>query len=167
MTDTQALSQNTPATNARFTDEGNGLIGEMMAAQTFLDFNPTTGTIRAMFTGKKFVNVGTSDTPKYLGIDTEPNTLNVAFSDKLAQCYGVGLVDPVTGAALSNISIAGVELLYKAIYDTEFNANAQAIAAGIAAAEQAAKDAQAAADAADAEARAQGIDPTTGEPLAQ
>jgi hypothetical protein len=167
MTDTKALSESTPATNARFTDEGNGLIAEMMSAQTLLDFNPTTNSIRAMFTGQKYINTGTADAPRYLAIQTDINTLNVQFSDKLTQCYGVGLVDPVTGGALDGISIAGLELLFKAVYDKEFNDNAQAIAASIAAAEQAAKDAQAAADAADAEARAQGIDPTTGEPLAQ
>lgn len=128
------MSDPTPAENARFVDIGGGTIAEMMSNQVQFFYDPTTGEARAHFNGRSYLPVGS----KYIEIGSNTDLLQIQFNDPTL-CYGADdptLADPVTGADLSKISVAGVMVLIKKAYDKEYNARASAIAAALAAAEQ-------------------------------
>lgn len=128
------MSDPTPAQNARFIDAGGGTIAEMMSNQVQFFYDPTTGQANAIFNGKPYLSLG----DKYVALDQNPDILQVDFSTKITHCYGqhvAPLVDPVTGADLTKVSVAGVMMLMKAAYDEEFNQRAAYIAAQLAAAE--------------------------------
>jgi hypothetical protein len=129
-----------PTTNARFTLLGNGQYSEMISDQVQLFWDPVTGDGRCIFNALPYLNIGGT----YTQLGGVMNNLMVDFIDKIGTCYGEGLTDPVTGADLGGISVAGISLIVKAAFDKEYNAAAAAQAAAVAAAEAAAEAAAAA-----------------------
>lgn len=128
------MSDPTPAQNARFIDAGGGTIAEMMSNQVQFFYDPTTGQANAIFNGKPYLSLGN----KYVALDQNYDILQVDFSSKMTHCYGqhvAPLVDPVTGADLTQVSVAGVMMLMKAAYDEEFNQRAATIAEQLAVAQ--------------------------------
>lgn len=132
-----------PDENSRFDVLENGLIIEKIASQIQIFYDPTTQQVRVHFNGTTYLKTG----EKYEAINRPNDILTVALNPHITRRMGVG-VDPVTGADLSEISIYGVQLLLKKVYDTFHNEHAAAIAetlAAAAAAAQATIDAAAAA----------------------
>ena len=123
-----------PATNSRFTLLDNNTYSELIATQVQLFYDPSTGMARTHFNGMPFLRVGEQLIP----LSANDDILAVDFSNKMAKCYGPpeGIqFDPVTGADLAQVSVAGVMLLLKQAYDVEHNAHAAEIAAQVTAAQ--------------------------------
>ena len=125
------LSNIDPATNARFTDLGDGTYSEMISDQVQLFYNPANESCRAMFNALPFIQLA----GKYHTLGGAYDIMEVDFSDKMTKCYGAGLTDPVTGGDLGQVSVGGVMLMIKAAMDTEYNARAEERAAAVARAE--------------------------------
>jgi hypothetical protein len=125
-------------TNARIRTIATGVTAEMIAEQTHLFYDPSTGGGYVSFQAREHLTVG-ANVQSPMG---DYNILQVQLADIAPTCFGAGLVDPVTGADLSRVSAAGQALLMKGTYDQLYNAKAAA-------------DAQAAADLAAAQAAAQ------------
>jgi len=109
-----------PATNSRFADLGANTNSEMLAPMTQLIWNPVSGETAVSFQSAPYISVANT----YHQLSNNPNTLYVDLSQKLATCYGEPLgtlVDPVTGADLTKISVAGIMTLIKTAYDQEYN----------------------------------------------
>jgi len=109
-------------TNARFIALGNGLVGEMLTHQIQLFYDPTTEEVRAIFNG--YVYLFTGD--QFRRVGDENDILHVELKDLmgLTPVPPNTLKDPVTGADLSKISVAGVVMIIKAAYDYFFNQRA-------------------------------------------
>lgn len=120
------MSGDTPATNARFKDEGGGMISELLSDQTQLFYDPPTGAARAIFNSLPFLNVGNT----IRALNTSYDMLHVDFSTRMTTCYAANqptpILDPVTGFDLANVSNAGVMTLVKLAFDAEINARAMA-----------------------------------------
>lgn len=125
--------------NSRFEDLGNGTITELIAGQTQLFYDPTTQGCRVIFNGNPFIQIVKADlTTSYLPVGQNADILNVDLNDQMTRCLCVaGDVDPVTGADLSQISVAGILGLMKRAYNTYHNENYAAIQQAIADAEAA------------------------------
>jgi len=126
-----------PSTNARFTDMGANTISEMMAPQIQFFYDPTTQQARAIFSGQPYLEIANN----YHSLVAVFDALEVDFSNKMGTCYGAPLetlVDPVTGADLTKVSVAGIMMLVKTAYDQEYNARADAVTMKVAAASAAA-----------------------------
>lgn len=127
MSDT--LPNTDPATNARFVPLGNGTYAEIMSDQLQLFYNPSTGACRAIFNCKKYIEINGA----YVELGGDMLSLEVDFTTKMDQCYGVGLVDPFhPETSLDTVSVASVMILAKAALDHEWNLEAQRIAQQIA-----------------------------------
>lgn len=107
-----------PATNARFSPMGDGTYSENIASSVQLTYNPETGAAGAVFYSEPYVKIG--GVFRALGNCTD--LLTVDFASNMTKLYGEGLTDPVTGASLAGISVAGMSLLLKSGMDVEFNA---------------------------------------------
>jgi citrate lyase gamma subunit len=116
--------------NARIRTIAPDVTAEMIAEQVHLFYDPGTGGGYASFQAREVLYVnGQHQAP--MG---DFNILQVQLDAIVGQCFGAGLVDPVTGADLSQVSVAGLSVLIKTAYDQLFNARAQADAAAAAAA---------------------------------
>ena len=114
--------------NARIRTLAPGITAEMIAEQTHLFYDPSTGGGYASFQARECLYVdGQHQAP--MG---DYDILLVQIGDIGAQQFGGGLVDPVTGADLSTISTAGLMVIIKAAYDALYNARAVALAAAAA-----------------------------------
>ncbi len=130
------------STNSRFQDMGNGMVSEMISQQTQLFYNPNTQEVRVIFNGSPYLYINN----QYVMLAQENDILRVELTDRMTLCVGrPGDIDPVTGADLSQISVAGQLMLMKRAYDLFHNERAAAIAAQIAAENAAAEAAAAAA----------------------
>lgn len=112
-------------TNARIRSIASGVTAEMIAEQTHLFYDPATGGGYVSFQAREHLIVG-ADVQAPMG---NYDILQAQIPDMLPHCFGVGLVDPVTGADLSKVSAGGLMLVIKAAYDQLYNARAAAAAA--------------------------------------
>lgn len=121
--------------NARFTDMGGGTIAELMCNHVQFFYDPTTQLAHATFNGMSYLSI--ADT--YRALNNVPDILQVDFADKFSQCYaasvGTPVLDPVTNADLTQVSVLGVMALLKIAYDVEVNLRETQRLAAIAAAE--------------------------------
>jgi hypothetical protein len=149
-------------TNVRFTVIGDGLTTELISNQVQFFYDPTTNEARAIFNSSAYLPVAGS----YLAITGTHDVLNVDFTSQFERCYAADsptpVLDPVTGADLTKVSVIGIMSLIKIAFDKEANAREAARLAGIAAAEAAA--AEAAAIAAETAQNAQPSTPDTTQP---
>lgn len=109
-------------TDARFIQLGDGLIGEMMTHQIQLFYDPTTEEVRAIFNGYVYLFTGN----QFRRVGDENDILHVELKGMMGMTPvppGT-LTDPVTGADLSKISVAGVVMIIKAAYSYFFNQRA-------------------------------------------
>lgn len=109
-------------TNARIRTIADGITAEMIAEQTHLFYDPTTGGGYVSFQAREHLIVGT-DVQAPMG---DYNILQVQVAGLLPVCFGAGATDPVTGTDLSQVSAAGVMIILKAAYDHLYNARAAA-----------------------------------------
>ena len=122
------------ATNSRFHEIDTDTYSELIATQLQIFYDPSTGSVRVHFNGQPFLTVGS----KLMQLDATFDILSVELGSQMTKCYGpADVADPVTGADLSKISVAGLMLLLKNAYDMEHNAEAERVAAAIAEAEAA------------------------------
>lgn len=109
-----------PATNSRFTDLGANTVSEMLSPMTQLVWNPITGETAVSFQNAPYLYVANT----YHQLNSNPSALYVDLAPKIATCYApANTMDPITGADLSKISVAGIMMVIKAAYDQEYNAN--------------------------------------------
>jgi hypothetical protein len=104
-----------PSNNSRFVDMGGGYIAEKIASQVQVFYNPTTQQCRAVFSGSPYILMGT--TYQRIGdIPAEALSQDLTYIMPL-RLVPAGVRDPVTGADLSQISIAGAAIFHKFAYD--------------------------------------------------
>lgn len=111
--------------NARIRNIASGITAEMIAEQTHLFYDPQTGGGYVSFQAREHLTVG-AVVQSPMG---DYNILQADITAIIAQQFGAGLVDPVTGADLSGVSVAGVMSIVKVAYDQLYNARAAAAAA--------------------------------------
>lgn len=108
--------------NARFIDLGGGTTAELMSNHIQFFYDPTTQASRAIFNGSQYLNIGGT----YRALDALYDQLEVVFTNQMTRRYAnempVPILDPVTGADLKNVSVAGIMILIKIAYDIEINA---------------------------------------------
>lgn len=111
-----------PPPKARFTDLGGGTLAELMASQVQFFYDPTTQAARALFNGMPYLSID----GKYRGLVATGDIMEVDFTTQMARQYAneipIAILDPVTGADLADVSVAGVMTLIKVAYDIEINA---------------------------------------------
>lgn len=131
--------------NARIRTLSPGVTAETIAEQTHIFYDAATRGGYVSFQARECLYVdGAHQAP--MG---DFDILQVQLPDIAAVKFGAGLVDPVSGLDLSDLTPAGLDLYIKSAYDQLFNARAAARAAAEAQAiADAAAAAQAAADAA-------------------
>ena len=114
--------------NSRFKLLGPGILTEMVAHQTQLFYDPSRQSVEVTFNGSAYLQ-----TPNgYVTVGNESDILRVPLTDRLMDKMSKpGDLDPVTGADLSNISIAGVLIIFKRAYDNFHNERASLRAAMI------------------------------------
>lgn len=103
-------------TNARITNIADGVLTELIAEQTHLMYDPSTGGGVVSFQYRPQLFVG----EQAKGPAGDWNVLQLDIASIAARCYGTG-TDPVTGADLAQISTAGVAAIIKAAFDVAFN----------------------------------------------
>lgn len=108
-----------PDTNARFTLMGNGTYSERIADQVQLFYNPTTQAIAATFNNDPYLSFAGS----YVKLAGQTDMFRIDMADQVTKTFTAGL-DPVTGADLSKVSVAGLMTLLKEVFDYEYNAAA-------------------------------------------
>lgn len=110
--------------NARIRTLAPNILAEMIADQVHLFYDPATGGGYASFQAREVLYVE--------GVPQAPmgdfDILQVQLDAIATQCFGAGLVDPVTGADLAQVSVGGLSVLIKAAYDQLYNARAAAAA---------------------------------------
>lgn len=111
-----------PPPRARFTDLGDGTLAELMSKQVQFFYDPTTQASRAQFNGMPYLSIA----GKYREMVAIADILEVDFTQQMARQYAneipIPILDPVTGADLADVSVAGVMTLIKVAYDIEINA---------------------------------------------
>lgn len=105
------------STNARIRNIAPGVDAEMIAVQTHIFYNPKTQDVSVSFqaTESLIVNGQVGDS---LG---GGHVMQVDLSEMAQRKFSSAGIDPVTGANLTAVSIAGVMQIIKAAYDTLYN----------------------------------------------
>jgi len=104
-----------PTNNSRFVDMGGGHIAEMIATQVQVFYNPTTQQCRAVFSGSPYILMGA--TFQRIGEAPAEPLVQDLTSIMPLRLVPAGIKDPVTGADLSQISLAGAVIYHKFAYD--------------------------------------------------
>lgn len=108
--------------NARLRNIAPNVLAEMIAEQTHLFYDPVTGGGYVSFQAREHLVVD-NEVQAPMG---DYNILQAQIPALLPLRFGAGLVDPVTGADLSQVSAGGLMLVIKAAYDQLYNARADA-----------------------------------------
>lgn len=111
--------------NSRIRSIAPGINAEAIATDIHLRYNPATGAAQADFHFQDFVMVGTECADFANG---KYDFIPVPLESVATKCYGVGLVDPVTGLKLDYVSAAGIMMLMKAASDGVHNDRAALMA---------------------------------------
>lgn len=110
--------------NARIKDLAPTVVSEQIADSILFTYNPLTQAASFAFNSREYVYI--NGVPQQLA-GTNPDLLQLDVEGELlTQFPGMGLADPVTGADLSNISVAAITLIVKAAFDILYNRRAQA-----------------------------------------
>lgn len=104
--------------NARITTDALGNRIERIATETHIFYNPADQSASIVFQGEQYLTSadGTTVVAKIEGREALP----LSLADIAAETYDAG-ADPVTGADLTQISVAGIAQIIRAVYDKEFN----------------------------------------------
>lgn len=103
-------------TNSRVRELAPGVGAERIATETHIFYDPQTQGANIMFQGEEFLTIGGEVGAKLDGREA----LSVELSVIAGETFDAG-TDPVTGADLSQISVAGVANLIRAVYDRKHN----------------------------------------------
>lgn len=108
--------------NARITDMAPTVVSEQIGTQIQFTYNPITGQGAFAFLSRPYMYINGQPQPV---AGTTTNSLQVAAEGAiLAEMLAPGLADPVTGADLSQVSVAGVMLYIKNAFDILYNRRA-------------------------------------------
>lgn len=103
--------------NARINPMGDGIQTELLSPETTMQWDPLTGQGLIGFHARRFLrNQG-----DLVGAMTDQEYFEVSLSHLIPRTFGDGAVDPVTGADLSQVSGAGIMLLFKIAFDVLYN----------------------------------------------
>jgi hypothetical protein len=108
--------------NARLREIAPGVIAERLATATHLFWNPVDDSCSIAFQTTEHLYVNGQWQPFNGGPGGE--VLSVQLTEILARTFGEGLLDPVTGAELDQVSAAGVMLIIKRAFDMLYNERA-------------------------------------------
>lgn len=106
--------------NARLTHLENGTILQTFAPIVTLTYSPNGTPGVASFSCTDYMVAGNN----YYSVNSQPKTVIVNLKDSLSVCYGSqksALVDPITGADLTQMSVAGLLLIFQVAFDAECN----------------------------------------------
>lgn len=107
--------------NSRFKDMGGGNIAELIAHQVQLFWDPSKQEARVLFNGGFYMKFG----DKFQQIGQQQDILEQNLANLLhLRLVPQGAIDPVTGADLSQISMAGMVIVHKYAYDFFHNVKA-------------------------------------------
>lgn len=107
--------------NSRFKDMGGGNIAELISHQVQLFWDPSKQEARVLFNGAYYMKMG----DKFLQIGVNQDILEQSLANLLhLRLVTAGQLDPVTGADLSQISLAGMVIVHKYAYDFFHNVRA-------------------------------------------
>lgn len=98
--------------NPRTEAIAEGIVREMIAENTYLFYNPESQAATVRFQSRPHL----FQDEKWLSIGGDWYNLDKTVYEIAPRAFGAGLVDPVTNADLSNVSVAGIVLLIKAAY---------------------------------------------------
>lgn len=106
-----------------------GFTREVIAEQTHLFYDPITKSVTVSFQYRP--NMYVNDQP--MGAGGDWSTLIVGVDELASRLFGEGVVDPVTGKPLNDVSGAGIVMLIKAafpaLYDEAYEAEQDALQA--------------------------------------
>ena len=105
--------------NARFEPIEGEAEFETMAPETVLYWDPVTGHSSAYFRTQKYLKVDGVIRGDVPGIPTGGISLDI--TNNLHQLYGEGLLDPITGVPVDNVSVGGLMVLIKRAFDRRAN----------------------------------------------
>lgn len=103
--------------NPRVTDLAPNVTTEQIAQYIAFHYDAVTQAGSFTFNSQSFIHVNGVAQP-FSGTQTQ--VVNAGTADILAQTFGKGLKDPVTGAKLDSISVAGLSLYIKDAFDKIF-----------------------------------------------
>lgn len=107
---------------ARFYADGV-VDAELIGEHIHLLYNPTTQAAQAIYDASLFIDNGSG---QYIKVANTHDTLSLDLTGQMQRCYaaevGAPFADPVTGADLTQVSLAGLMALIKVAYDIEVNA---------------------------------------------
>lgn len=98
--------------NPRTETIADGINREMIAENTYLFYNPETQAATVRFQSRPHL----FQDDKWLSIGGDWYNLDKTVYEIAQRTFGAGLVDPVTNADLSDVSVAGIVVLIKAAY---------------------------------------------------
>lgn len=110
----------TSNSNARLTHLENGTVLQTFSPIVTLTYSPNGIPGVASFSCTDYMVAGNN----YYSVNSQPKTTIVNLKDSLSVCYGSQkstLVDPVTGADLTQLSVAGLLLIFQVAFDAECN----------------------------------------------
>lgn len=110
--------------NPRIEIVAPGITREAIAEQIHLYYDPATKSANVAFQYRPSLYVN----DEFKGPAGEFQAINVGVVDIAATKFGSGLVDPVTGESLANVSGAGIVVLIKAAFPQLYDAQLAAIA---------------------------------------
>lgn len=103
-------------TNSRVRELAPGVGAERIATETHIFYDPQTQGANIVFQGEEFLSTAGAIGAKLDG----RQSLTVQLRAIAGETFDAG-TDPVTGADLSQISVAGAANLIRAIYDRKHN----------------------------------------------
>lgn len=101
--------------NCRMRVIADGVIAERIALDTIMHYNPVTKSANVNFRSAEVIYVNGVAQPGNMACD---QSLPFDAGANATRKFGAGLTDPVTGADLSNISVAGIDAYMKAAFST-------------------------------------------------
>lgn len=114
---------NTSNSNARYTTLDNGATLVTLAPMIQLTYQPGGNPGIASFNCVEYMATGNT----FFQAQSNPRAVIVELEDALETCYGsqnAVLTDPVTGADLTKVSVAGLLSIFQSGFDTECNVQA-------------------------------------------
>lgn len=109
--------------NARLSDLASEVVQEQIGEQINFQYDAVSGNSLITFTSRPYLYI--SGVPKPLA-GTGFDQLVKSADELMTRTFGTGLKDPVTGANLSQISVAGFALYLKNAFDVLYNERAKA-----------------------------------------
>jgi hypothetical protein len=109
--------------NYRIADIAPTVVSERIGDSIGFTYDVLTQAAQFTFNSRPYIYVSGAPLP-IAGTSTSALVQNVNEIQEV--CFGNGLADPVTQADLSKVSVAGLEIIVKAAFDTLYNQQAAA-----------------------------------------